>query len=82
MKYVLIALLLVGCASQPADELEVEIQMAEARENLANCLLAYQGSRTKFVHYQHEPGREKRIDVTSDLHFNECRRVLGELWVE
>ena len=76
------ALILSGCATSQTPE-EREWARAQARLNWENCQQAYRDHiPSLFLHYQHEPGEERPIDITSDLAFNECKRVLGSEWVQ
>lgn len=79
--FVLLLVFLSGCATNKTPE-QIEWDRAQARLNWENCAEVYRQGLTPFVHYQHEPGKERAIDITSDLAHNECKRVLGDGWVQ
>ncbi len=83
MRYLLLFLLLAGCAeTRTRDEIEWDRQMD--RENWALCMKAYEHAGKPTFHRGHIHGRgANRLEwIRTDLMDNNCRRVLGPYWAD
>lgn len=84
MRYLVLVLLLAGCAETKTQE-EIEWDRAMDRENWALCEKIYEQSAVPTFHrgHIHRRGVPDKIEwVRSDLMQNSCRQVLGPYWAD
>ena len=77
MKY-LIPLILAGCAAMPEESLD-RYRIDEA--NWLNCAYVYK-REGKITYHEHIHEKAGKWEIRSDLSLNNCRRVLGDEWLE
>ena len=83
MKY-LLPLLLFGCAATETAE-DVEWRHGIDKENWQMCEAIYKEARVYTLHigHIHRRGIEPRwYEIRDDLYSNDCRRALGDYWIE
>ena len=84
MRYLLLILLLAGCAETRTQD-EIEWRRAMDRENWTLCAKVYEQAGVPTYHRGHVH-RRNAVDkiewVRADLMHNNCRRVLGPYWAD